>query len=119
MITNTKQYKAICQRIEELLGVVDNDTPDTDPALIELDLLSSWVADYEEHYFAVKTPSLSEVIKLRMYEKGLTQAQLSKLLGISDSRISEYLSGKSEPTLKIARKISQTLNIEPGVVLGV
>ena len=50
---------------------------------------------------------------------GLNQKGLSELLGVSTSRVSEYLTGKSEPTLKIARKISQTLQIEPAIVLGV
>ncbi|MCA1759983.1 MAG: helix-turn-helix domain-containing protein, partial [Bacteroidales bacterium] len=39
--------------------------------------------------------------------------------GVSPSRVSEYLSGKSEPPLKVARAISKKLNISPGIVLGV
>ena len=54
-----------------------------------------------------------------MYEMNLTQNKLSQLLNVSPSRISEYLSGKSEPTLKIAREISKKLNIDPDIVLGV
>jgi predicted transcriptional regulator len=44
-----------------------------------------------------------------MFEMGLTQAALSKLLGINPSRICEYLSGKKESTLQQARTISQRL----------
>ncbi|MGB0880964.1 MAG: helix-turn-helix domain-containing protein, partial [Polaribacter sp.] len=62
---------------------------------------------------------LTEVVKLRMAELGLNQKLLSELLGVSTSRISEYLTGKSEPTLKVARTISQKLSIEPSIVLGV
>ncbi|MDR0692615.1 MAG: helix-turn-helix domain-containing protein, partial [Prevotellaceae bacterium] len=58
-------------------------------------------------------------LKLRMYELGLNQKSLSELVGISPSRMSEYLSGKSEPTLEAARNISRTLNINASVVLGV
>ena len=47
------------------------------------------------------------------------QKTLSELLNISTSRVSEYLTGKSEPTLKIARDISIKLDIDPAVVLGV
>ena len=32
---------------------------------------------------------------------------------------SEYLSGKSEPTLKVAKEISRQLNIDANIVLGV
>ena len=58
-------------------------------------------------------------MKLRMFERGLNQKRLSELLGISTSRVSEYLTGKSEPTLKTARDISQKLDIDPVIVLGI
>jgi HTH-type transcriptional regulator/antitoxin HigA len=54
-----------------------------------------------------------------MAERGLNQKLLSELLGVSTSRVSEYLTGKSEPTLKVARTISEKLEIEASIVLGV
>ena len=111
-IKTEKQYKAACARIEELLKVVNNDTPMDDPNYWELDLISDLVADYENEHFPVESPSLVDVIKLRMYEMGLTQNKLSELLNVSPSRVSEYLSGKCEPTLKVAREISRKLNID-------
>lgn len=118
-IKTEKQYKAACARIEELLKVVNNDTPMDDPNYWELDLISDLVADYENEHFPVASPSLVDVIKLRMYEMGLTQNKLSELLNVSPSRVSEYLSGKCEPTLKVAREISRKLNIDANIVLGV
>ena len=119
MIKNEKQYNVACERIEELLKVVGNETPTSDKNFIELDLLSDLVADYEEAYYPVKEPVLADVIKLRMYEMGINQMKLSELLEISPSRVSEYLTGKSEPTLTVARNISRKLNINASVVLGV
>ena len=118
-IKNKLQYDATCERIEELLQVVGNDTPATDNNFIELDLLSDLVADYEEEHYPIKAPTLIEVLKLRMAEMNLTQVKLSELLNISPSRLSEYLNGKSEPTLKVARQISKELNIDANVILGV
>ncbi|WP_321437265.1 helix-turn-helix domain-containing protein [uncultured Bacteroides sp.] len=118
-ITTEIAYKATMERIEELLPLVDDNTPLDDKNLIELELLSNLVADYDDEHYPIKKPSLMEVIKLRMYELGLNQNKLSELLNISPSRISEYLSGKSEPTLKVARDISKKLNIDPHIVLGV
>jgi len=118
-IKTKKEYKALCDRIEELLAVVNNDTNTNDKNFIELDLLSDLVADYEEVNEPIKIPTLVETMKLRMYERGLNQKRLSELLGISTSRVSEYLTGKSEPPLKIARDISQKLDIDPMIVLGV
>ena len=114
-----KQYKVSCERIEELLQLVGNDTSENDRNVIELDFISDLVADYEEKYFPVKSPNLEEVIRLRMYEMGITQNKLAEILEVSPSRVSEYLNGKSEPTLKVARTISKKLNIDASIVLGV
>lgn len=119
MIKNEKQYDAACARIEELLQIVGNETPTDDKNFIELDLLSDLVADYEEAKYPIKEPKLAEIIKLRMYEMGINQTKLSEMLEVSPSRVSEYLNGKSEPTLAVARNISRKLNINASIVLGV
>ena len=118
-IQNETTYKAAMERIEELLPLTDDNVPLTDKDLIELDLLSKLVSEYEDEHYPIKTPSLVDVMKLRMYEMGLSQAKLSELLGVSPSRISDYFTGRSEPTLKVAREISKKLNIDVNIVLGV
>ena len=118
-IQNETAYKAAMERIEELLPLVDDNTPLNDKNLIELDLLSEHVDDYEEEHYPIKSPSLVDVIKLRMYEMGLNQAKLSELLGVSPSRVSDYLTGRCEPTLIVAREMSRKLNIDANIVLGI
>lgn len=118
-IENQAQYEWAVKRVEELLLLVKDDTPLSDPNSIELELLSNLVADYSEEHFALGEPSLVDVLKLRMYEMGLNQKSLSKLIGVSPSRLSDYISGKCEPTLKVAREISRKLNIDANIVLGV
>ena len=118
-IQNETAYKAAMARIEELLPLVNDDTPLDDKNLIELDLLSELVSDYEDEHYQIKTPALVDVIKLRMYEMGLNQVKLSELLGVSTSRVSDYLTGRSEPTLKVARDISKKLNIDANIVYWV
>ena len=118
-ITNETAYKATMQRIEELLPLVDDSTPPTDKNLVELDLLSELAAEYEEEPYPVSTPSLPDIIRLRMAEMGINQTKLSEMLGVSPSRISDYLTGRCEPTLRIGREISRKLNIDASIVLGV
>ena len=72
-IENKTQYDWAVNRVEELLPLVDDNTPKDDANLIELELLSNLVADYSEEHFAIGTPSLADVMKLRMYEMHLTQ----------------------------------------------
>lgn len=114
-IENEMQYQVTLKKVEELMLTLPEDTPADDPRMVELTLLGNLVADYDEEHY----PIGKEMIKLRMYEMGLTQVALSKLLGINSSRICEYLSGKKEPTLVQARVISQRLNIDPAIVLGI
>lgn len=118
-ISNEMEYNAIVKRVNELLEIVTDENYNTIPEAVELDFLSNLIADYEEVHYPINPPSLQEIIKLRMYEMGLNQNKLSELLEVSPSRVSEYLSGKSEPTLSVARNISRKLNISATVVLGV
>lgn len=118
-IENQAQYEWAIKRVEELLPLVDDNTSLDDPNSIELELLSNLVADYSDEHFAIGKPTLVDILKLRMYEMGLTQKALSTLIGVSPSRLSDYVSGKCEPTLKVAREMSRKLNIDANIVLGV
>lgn len=117
-LKNEKAYRVALERIEELLPLVDDQTPTDNKYYIELDMLSDMVEEYEEVYYPIGKPSLIDVIKLRLYEMGISQKKLAEMLGISNSRVSEILNGKSVPSLKIGRELSRQLNIDPAIVLG-
>ena len=117
-IKNEIQYERIIERIEELLKLVDNDTPLTDKNMVELELLSLLVVEYEEKNYPIEPPTLIEMVQERMSEMKLSQKEVAELLGISPPRISEYLNGKSEPTLKVARLMHQKLDIDAEILLG-
>ena len=93
-IETKAQYDWAVKRVEELLPLVTDETP----------------LDYSEEHFALGEPTLVDILKLRMYEMGLNQKSLAKLIGVSPSRLSDYISGKCEPTLKVAREISRKLS---------
>ena len=117
-LENEKQYEVMLERIEELLPLVSNETPVNDRNMIELVIISNLVEEYEEKYYPVQMPTLAEIIKDEMEERGITQKQLAELLGVSPSRISEYMTGKAEPTLKVARLLNQKLDIDADFILG-
>jgi HTH-type transcriptional regulator/antitoxin HigA len=54
-IENNEQYEWAVARVEQLLPLVDDATPRTDPNSIELELLSNLVADYSEEHFSIDT----------------------------------------------------------------
>lgn len=117
-IKNETEYRKALSRIDELLPIVNDDTPTDDQNYVELDLLSQLVDEYEEIHYPIGTPTLAETLRELMYEQGLTQATLAHEVGVSPSRVSEYLSGKSEPTLKVAKRLYQKMKVPAQVLLG-
>ena len=117
IVTNA-EYEAIMTRVNELVEIVDDLTPLTDRNLIELDFLTDLVVAYEKEHYPIGKLSLSDVMKARMEDMNITQRTLAEMLEISPPRVSEYLTGKSEPTLQIARRIQKQLNIDANVILG-
>lgn len=117
-VMNEQAYRAALKRIDELLPLMGDDVPRNDPNVLELDMLSDMVEEYEEVHYPISKPSVADVIRLRMYEMGLNQQGVAALLGVSPSRISELLHGKAEPTLAVARNMVKKLNIAPEVALG-
>jgi len=118
LISNKAEYEAIMARVDELVEIVDDNTPQTGKEFIELDFLTDLVVAYEKEHFPIGKPSLTNVLKARMSEMNLNQRTLAEILGISAPRVSEYLTGKSEPTLQVARKIHRNLNIDADIILG-
>lgn len=118
-IKTEKEYEAAMARIEELLPQTWGDNvPDDSPENIELSLLSDLVAEYEDVHYPIATPTLVDVLKLRMYEMELTQSKAAELLGISSPRMSEIMHGKTEPSLSLARTMCLRMNITPQMALG-
>ncbi len=118
-IENMNQYQWAVNRVEELLPLVDDNTPTDDPNSVELERLSNMVADYSDEHFAIGTPSLADIIKLRMEEMGISISKLASLIGVTPINVKEYLTGSKEPTLSVGREISRKLGIDANLVLGV
>ena len=66
-IKSEAAYRAAMNRIEELLPLVNDDTPVDDSNYLELDMLSDMVEDYEEIHYPIGKPTLIDIIKLRLY----------------------------------------------------
>ncbi|MDE6095258.1 MAG: helix-turn-helix domain-containing protein [Muribaculaceae bacterium] len=118
MEISKQQYEYALNRIEELLPLVTDETPTSDKNSIELTIVSDVVEAYEKLHYPIAKPTIGELISLSIEEKGMTQKQLAKELGVSPSRVSDYISGRAEPTLRIARAICLILGIAPAAMLG-
>ena len=113
-----EQYEFALARIEELLPLVNDDTPANDRNAIDLTMMSDVVIDYEKEHFPIGKPTVAELIEMSLEEEGMTQKQLAQQIGISPSRINDYVTGRAEPTLKIARMLCRILKITPAEMLS-
>ena len=52
-IENELQHEWAIKRVEELLPLIDDNTPLDDPYSIELELLSNMVANYSDEHYAI------------------------------------------------------------------
>jgi HTH-type transcriptional regulator/antitoxin HigA len=76
------------------------------------------VEDYENRNCPITTPSLADVLRLRMNELNINQTSLANMLNVSPSRISEYLAGK-EPSLRVAGLMYEKLGVSAKVIFGI
>ena len=113
-----EKYEFALMRVEELLPMVDDNTPSNDKNAVELSLMSDIVIAYEKEHYPIGKPTISELIELSLEEKKMTQKQLAYEIGLSPSRINDYISGRSEPSLRNAGLLCRILDISPSAMLG-
>lgn len=62
--------------------------------------------------------SFANNLKTAMYERKMTQSELSGLTGIGKSSISQYLSGKNTPKAAVIEKLADALETSANFLLG-
>lgn len=71
-----EQYDFAVERVEELLPLVDDNTPANDKNAVELSMMSDIVIAYEKEHYPIEKPTVAELIELSLEEKGMTQNSL-------------------------------------------
>ena len=104
--------KQICQYEDE------HDVPNE--IIYEYKKISDAIIEYESAYHPlpgkVSTIITDEIVK-RMKERQLRQKNLSEMLGISESRISDLLKGKRPLNLRIVKRLRDELDISADFLL--
>lgn len=111
------QYKYALARVEALLPLMEAETI-SESEEQELAIMSDVVASYEEEHYPLDTLTLGELISYALKEQGKSQAELARELGVSPSRVSDFVKDKSEPSLSQAGRICQLLGLSAELVLG-
>ncbi len=124
-INTSREYDEVMKRIEKLLQKSTNNGGFESLPVDEvktLQNLSLMAEKYEDSLslMPIKAPTtLVEMIRYKMFEMNLKQKQLAKILEISETRISELLTGKRKVNIEIAKKLHSKLNIDAHFILDV
>lgn len=119
MEVTKSMYESALQRIEELLPVTPDCAPEEDPRAAELDAVSRIVEEYENIHYPIAQPTVGEIIADAMDEMKMSGKELAQRIGVSHICISDYISGKAEPTPEIAKLLCQVLKIHPVEFQGI
>jgi HTH-type transcriptional regulator / antitoxin HigA len=114
LIKTEAEYEQALARIFNLMQL------EIEPGTVlgdELEVLALLVKDYENQHYPMPKPHPIEAIRFRLDQMGLTEADLSKILG-SRSRKSEIFSGRRKLSLEMIRKLNVTLKIPAEVLIA-
>lgn len=122
-IRTATEYEQVMQIIEGYLQKATNNggfqrfSKQESEELKRLSLLAE-VWEDSVPLMPLKQPeNLPEMIELKMYQLRLKQKDLSELLGIPASRLSEVLKGKRKINLDLAKRLHERLDIDAGFIL--
>jgi len=71
-----EKYEFALARIEELLPMVDDNTPANDRNAVELTMMSDVVIEYEKEHYPIAKPTVAQLIQLSLDEKNITPAAM-------------------------------------------
>lgn len=122
-IKNEKEYQDYRANMEIIIakGTKLGDMellPDEDKA--EFIQLSRAIAEYEAAYHPLPgkvSTLLTDTIREKMEERGVNQRETAKLLGISESRVSDLLNGRRKLNLNIAKRLRDHFGISADLIL--
>jgi len=112
-IKNNQQYE---EALERIYALMQKDIKESSKESDELEILVILVKDYENEHFPIPKPNPIEAIRFRLEEMEMSEAELAEILGYR-SRKSEILSGKRKLSLKMIRKLNDTLHIPAEVLI--
>jgi HTH-type transcriptional regulator/antitoxin HigA len=110
-IKTKRDYRDVVARIDELVVRPDAEAND------ELELLTILVMAYEAEQVPDLPMDSIEYLKASMANRGLTQADLSRLFG-SSSRAAEVLNGKRELSKAMIRSLAEQWGLDANTLVG-
>ena len=113
-IENDKHYRAMIGFMNQLLDAIGDRK--SHPLRGLLDIVTSFVHDYEERNVEIPDTDPAGVLRFLMQQHELRQSDLAQLFG-SQSNVSEVLSGKREINARQARLLAKRFRVSPAVFI--
>ncbi|MFP5039660.1 transcriptional regulator [Parasediminibacterium sp. JCM 36343] len=125
-ITDLQNYKAAMGYMNEVIdyatqnGYLREQGSDNEYTR-EIGRIGAMCADYESIYMEFKhikfkNPLIVSIEK-QMKKKALNQRQAASLLDVKENTFSQILSGKRNVSMKLAKRLYKTFNIDPKTIL--
>lgn len=109
-IKTEKQYKNALNLINEIMKKGESNVSTNE--LETLQLLTNEVQEYENKYYQFPAPkTIIEMVKIKMFEKDMSQTELSNKTHIPLPKLNQILKGNRKPDIDFLKGIYQTLNI--------
>lgn len=125
-ITDRQTYDEVMAYINKMVDYATRNgylkDPDADNEYTrELGRIMALAADYESIYMdfkhlKVKNPLIIS-IENEIRKKALNQRQTAELLDVKENTLSQIMTGKRNVSMKLAKKLYKTLNIDPKLIL--
>ena len=104
-IRSEKDLRAAFKRLDVIFQAPAG-TPEADEMEVPVTLIEA----YENKHYPISPPDPVEAIKFRMEQQGLSPADLQPYIGAS-GRVSEVLSRKRPLSLRMVKRLHESLNI--------
>jgi len=116
-IKTETQYKKVMDEILILMNKgEDNLSKSQTDKLRSLALAAQ---SYEKSIYTIPPPATIEgMIELKMYERRLKQKELAELMGLSEPKLSQILTGKRPPDVAFLKAAHQKLGIDASFLLN-
>ncbi len=121
-ISTAAQYEQALREIEALMNAFsDGENTINDSKIGDL---AKTIEEYEDRHVVMPMPlvikkpeTVPDVIELKMFEKKMKRKDMAKLLGITDTRLSEVMHGKRKINMELAKRLYNTLGVDPKFIL--
>ena len=114
-IQNKEVYELTLIEIDALMKKGEKNL--TAKELHRLRILAEAAENYEDIHEPLPVPSLSDMIRMKMFQLKLKQHFAARLLGVSEAKFSLILSGKQRPDIYFVKALHEKLNLDASQIL--